>query len=59
MKERFLGIIETTWSNPQNFIDGYYGLIPANAGIAPANAEKHNAVDCFKDVFQRIDALGQ
>ena len=56
MKERFLGIVETTWSNPQSFIDGYYGLTPPNAN---PNRERHSAVDCFKEVFQRIDALGQ
>ena len=39
MKDRFLGIMETTWSNPAQFIRGYYGEIPVNE-ISPANTYK-------------------
>lgn len=54
MKDRFLGIVETTWSNPQGFINGYYGLTPTDHPN-----RRGSAVDCFKAVFQHIDALGQ
>lgn len=39
MKDRFLGIMETTWSNPAQFIRGYYGEIPVKE-ISPANTYK-------------------
>jgi hypothetical protein len=55
MKDRFYGIVETTWSSPQGFINGYYGHSPVN----PAHPGRGNSVvDCFKAVFQRIDSLG-
>jgi hypothetical protein len=54
MKQRFLGIVETTWTNAQGFIDDYYGVIPAN----PASPHRSgDIVNCFKEVFQRIDTL--
>jgi len=52
MKERFLGIVETTWSSTQEFINGYYG-VPSKRPARP-----HTAWACFKDVYQRIDSLG-
>ncbi len=52
MKPRFLGIVETTWSSTQSFINGYYGIGPKRPG------QQNTAWQCFKDVFQRIDSLG-
>jgi hypothetical protein len=52
MKQRFFGIVETTWSNTQTFLNGYYGLLPRNPD------HPNVAWDCFREVFQRIDSLG-
>jgi len=52
MKDRFLGIVETTWSPTRFFLSGYYGLTPPNL------SRPNTAWQCFRDVFQRIDALG-
>jgi hypothetical protein len=54
MKPRFLGIVETTWSPAQAFLNSFYGIGPKR----PEGQERGSAAQCFKDVFQRIDALG-
>jgi hypothetical protein len=56
MKPRFLGIVETTWSPAQVFLNSFYGIGPKRPE-RPAQ-ERGSASQCFKDVFQRIDALG-
>ena len=56
MKTRFLGIVETTWSSTQSFLNGYYGVGQTTGQKGPAR--EHAAWTCFKDVFQKIDALG-
>jgi len=53
MKPRFLGIVETTWSPTQSFLNSFYGIGPKRPG-----QERGSASQCFKDVFQRIDSLG-
>ncbi|HEX9514181.1 MAG TPA: family 20 glycosylhydrolase [Puia sp.] len=52
MKARFLGIVETTWSPTQSFLNGFYGVGQKGP------AREHTAWQCFKDVFQKIDTLG-
>jgi hypothetical protein len=51
MKPRFLGIVETTWSPAQPFLNGFYGL-------QEGPFRMHTPWQCFKDVFARIDSLG-
>lgn len=51
MKPRFLGVVETTWTSTQSFLDGFYGLAVHRDG------EKGTAWQCFKDVYDRIDSL--
>ncbi len=44
MKENYQGIVQTVWSDNQNFLDGFYGK----------NKEKGNtAWDCFNAVFPK------
>lgn len=52
MKDRFFGIVETTWTNTQGFLNGYYGIAQKNP------ARENTAWNCFKEVFQHIDSLG-
>jgi hypothetical protein len=52
MKVRFLGIVETTWSPTQSFLNGFYGVGQKGP------ARPHTPWQCFKDVFQKIDSLG-
>jgi Glycosyl hydrolase family 20, catalytic domain len=57
MKTRFLGIVETTWSSTQSFLNGYYGVGQKTAPKGPARDQ--TAWKCFRDVFQKIDSLGR
>src|SRR5258708_13697766 len=52
MKARFLRIVETTLSPTHSYLNGFYGV----GHKAPAR--EHTAWQCFKDVFQKIDTLG-
>jgi hypothetical protein len=55
MKPRFLGIVETTWTSAQGFINGFYGV-----GMrGRERQERGTAWQCFRDVFARIDSLGK
>ena len=56
MKPRFYGIVETTWSPTQAFMNSFYGIGPKRP--ERQGQERGSASQCFKDVFQRIDALG-
>jgi Glycosyl hydrolase family 20, catalytic domain len=57
MRPRFLGIVETTWSPTQVFLNGFYGIGDRRRG--PEGEEQGSAWDCFRAVFQRIDSLGR
>jgi hypothetical protein len=58
MKTRFLGIVETTWSSTQSFLDGYYGIAQQGRSAPTAAAGQGKAWNCFREVFQKIDAIG-
>jgi N-acetyl-beta-hexosaminidase len=51
MKERFLGIVETTWSRTALFLQGYY-----DHTSGPGGTDK-TAWNCFRAVFERINTL--
>ncbi|HYC84859.1 MAG TPA: glycoside hydrolase, partial [Chryseosolibacter sp.] len=51
MKANFLGMVQTVWSDPQVFIDGFYAK-PVSA------AEVSNTPwDSFRSLFRRIEEL--
>jgi hypothetical protein len=58
MKPRYYGMMQTTWMNPEGFIDGFYGKISDNAkkAIHPEN-ETFTPWDTFKAMFKRMDEL--
>jgi hypothetical protein len=57
MRDRFQGIVETTWSSTTNFLRGYYGNLPAPPGrYAGANGE-NTSWNCFREVFARVGEL--
>jgi hypothetical protein len=57
MKERFYGIVETTWSSTQSFLNGFYGNT-TNQRPGRDRDPDHTAWKCFRDVYQKIDSLG-
>jgi hypothetical protein len=59
MKERFFGIVETTWSRPDFFLKGFYGILPPGTGRPGRDVGENTAWNCFKAVFTRIDELAK
>lgn len=51
MKENFYGIMQTVWSGPDNFIEGYHEKRKDDTGGT------NTAWHCFDAVFSRMDAL--
>jgi hypothetical protein len=58
MKPRYYGMIQTTWMDPDGFIDGFYGIKSANAheAVHPRN-EAYSPWNTFRAMFKRIDEL--
>lgn len=58
MKPRYYGMIQTTWMDPDGFIDGFYGIKSANAheSVHPRN-EAYSPWNTFKAMYKRIDEL--
>ena len=58
MKPRYYGMIQTTWMDPDGFIDGFYGIKSANAheSVHPGN-EAYSPWNTFKAMYKRIDEL--
>ena len=50
MKDRFQGIVQTVWSDPKTFLDGFYGRKkdPAEGNNTPWN--------CFNAVFPKVES---
>lgn len=53
IKENFQGIMQTVWSGPDNFIEGYYGKKKDDKGGT------NTAWHCFEAVFDKINAAGR
>lgn len=55
MKQRFLGIVETTWSPADRFLSGYYGIAQPPARPAGIRTDpRRTPWNCFKAVFEEI-----
>jgi len=53
MKERFAGLVETTWSRTDFFLRGFYNNTPSQNNSAPQNT----AWNCFKAMYDAIGKL--
>lgn len=51
-KDNYYGMMQTVWTGASNFIDGYYG----KKDLADRRGDQ---VNCFKELFQEIDKLGE
>jgi len=58
MKPRYYGMMQTTWMDPDGFIDGFYGIMSENArgAIHPDNSA-YTPWDTFKAMYKRMDEL--
>ncbi len=51
MSERFLGVMETVWSNTGTFLDGFYGR------TEDVKTGENTPWDCFRKMYERIAEL--
>ncbi len=51
MKDRFLGIMETTWTSTDHYMDRFYNDRPT------ATSSENNSWNCFRIMFDMIDKL--
>lgn len=51
MSERFLGIMETVWSNTATFLDGFYGR------TTDTKSGENTPWNCFRKMYERIGKL--
>lgn len=49
MRERFQGVVQTVWSDPKSFLDGFYGR------QTDLTAGNNTAWNCFKTIFPKRD----
>lgn len=58
MKPRYYGMVQTTWMDPDGFIDGFYGIKSKNAqeAVHPENAA-FTPWDTFRAMYKRMDEL--
>jgi hypothetical protein len=58
MKPRYYGMMQTTWMDPDGFIDGFYGIKSSNAheSVHPRN-ETYSPWNTFKAMYKRMDEL--
>jgi hypothetical protein len=53
VKDNYMGMLHTTWTSAENFIDQYYGRKEVNTGRGG------NYVEAFKVLFEEINKLGE
>jgi hypothetical protein len=51
MKDRFLGMVQTVWSGPDQFLDTFYGKKSSN--------NINTDVNCFKALYDEISRLSE
>ena len=51
MSERFLGIMETVWSNTATFLDGFYGR------TTDTKSGENTPWNCFRKMYERVGKL--
>jgi hypothetical protein len=60
MKPRYYGMMQTTWTNPERFLDGFYGILPADTRPGAEKQDPNrNPWDTFRAMYKRMDELGK
>ncbi len=58
MKPRYYGMMQTKWTSPQRFMDGFYGI---NTASEQPSTEKQdtskNPWDTFRQMYMRMSEL--
>jgi N-acetyl-beta-hexosaminidase len=60
MRPRYYGMMQTTWSDADRFIDGFYGIKSTGGHNDDENENKaYNPWDTFRAVYKRMDELSK
>jgi len=58
MKPRYYGMVQTTWSNPERFMNGFYGIKTTDARPNSGQQDPSmNPWDTFRAMYKRMDEL--
>jgi hypothetical protein len=60
MKPRYYGMMQTTWSSPERFMNGFYGIKTNDA--RPNDNQDDPAMnpwDTFRTMYKKIDELSK
>jgi len=60
MKDRYFGMMQTVWSGPEAFLDGFYGMnTKASASSVSPKDKTFTPWDSFKALYKRMDELNK
>lgn len=58
MKPRYYGMMQTTWTSPQRFMDGFYGIKTDSEQPSTENQDSlKNPWDTFRQMYKRMSEL--
>ena len=57
MKPYYYGMMQTTWTSPENFMDGFYGVKKEEVQADTKQDPNKNPWDTFRAMYKRIDEL--
>lgn len=58
MKPRYYGMVQTTWTSPQRFMDGFYGIKTDSEQPSTENQDSlKNPWDTFRQMYKRMSEL--
>ncbi|MBZ4651242.1 MAG: family 20 glycosylhydrolase [Proteiniphilum sp.] len=58
MKPRYYGMMQTTWTSPQRFMDGFYGIKTASAHPSTEKQDSiNNPWNTFRQMYKRMSQL--
>lgn len=55
MKSRFYGMVQTVWSNTEDFLDGFYGIKPKEQPVG--QGKENTAWNTFRALYKRMREL--
>jgi len=57
MKPYYYGMMQTTWTSAENFMDGFYGVKKTEVQADTKQDPSKNPWDTFREMYKRMDEL--
>ena len=57
MRPNYFGMMQTTWTSPENFMDGFYGVKKQEVQADTKQDPNKNPWDTFRAMYKRMDEL--